>query len=79
MHWIFATKYWIISREVPRLFEGGQLKFQERTYLTIQICGFVLNLVPCIIEGYFRAQLSLQSTNGDVPPVWLTRVVNIFY
>lgn len=27
LHWSFATKYWIISREVPRLFEGGQLKF----------------------------------------------------
>lgn len=23
VHWTLATKYWIISREVPRLFEGG--------------------------------------------------------
>jgi len=79
VQWLFATKYWIIAREVPKLFEGRQIKFNERTYKMVSACGFIINLVPCILLGYFRAELTLKSANFATPPEYLTTTVQILY
>jgi hypothetical protein len=64
VQWLFATKYWIIAREVPKLFEGRKIKFNERTYAIISACGFLINLVPCILAGYYRAELTLTTASN---------------
>lgn len=59
MHWLFALKYWIIAREVPRLFQGGHISFKETAYQVVQVIGLVVNVVPCAILAVFRGQLTI--------------------
>ena len=67
MHWLFSLKYWVIAREVPKLFKGGSVSFNERLYTFINIMGIIINLIPCILLGYARGLLTFKSS-GQVPP-----------
>ena len=42
MHWLFSFKYWVISREVPKLFESKQISFNEGFN---QFCAFSILLI----------------------------------
>ena len=61
MHWSFAIKYWIISKEVPRLFTGDKIAIKESTYTIIKVIGWVVNTLPLILLGYWRGILSYES------------------
>ena len=66
MHWLFALKYWIIAREVPKLFYEQQIKYSERLYQNIKILGFVINFIPCIFLAYYRGKLTMESAGTNV-------------
>ena len=55
MHWLFAFKYWIIAREVPKLFDQHTIEFNERSYRTMNMVGVIINIIPCFMIAYFRA------------------------
>ena len=62
MFWLFALKYWIISREVPKLFAAGRLiRFSEQKYKIIKYIGFLVNLIPCLLIAFFRGRLTAES------------------
>ena len=54
MHWFFGLKYWIIANEIPKLIEGNQVVFKEKTYTVFSIAGFIINTIPCILLGIWR-------------------------
>ena len=60
-HWLFALKYWIIAREVPKLFQEQQITYSERIYTTIKVVGFVINFLPCVVLAYYRARLTMEN------------------
>lgn len=63
MMWLFSYKYWIIAREVPKLFfeAGRDITFNERSYRIFNITGLFINFIPACLTAYFRAKLSYQS------------------
>lgn len=61
VHWLFALKYWIIAREVPKLFHEQQIEYSERIYTTIKVVGFVINFVPCVVLAYYRSRLTMEN------------------
>ena len=60
-HWLFALKYWIIAKEVPKLFLEQQIEYSERIYTTIKVAGFVINFVPCVVLAYYRSKLTMEN------------------
>ena len=60
MHWLFSLKYWVIAREVPKLFKESSVSFNERLYTIMNILGVFINLIPCILLGYARGLLTLE-------------------
>ena len=79
MHWLFALKYWIIAREVPKLFEDQQIKYSERIYKTVKIFGFVINFLPCLFLGYYRGKLTMESAGVKTAPNSTIDAVQIIY
>ena len=65
MHWLFALKYWIIAREVPKLFHEQQIVFSERIYTVIKVTGFVINFLPCVLLAYYRSKLTMESGGSN--------------
>ena len=56
--WLFSFKYWVISREVPKLFDGSQVVRDERIYTVFNILGLIANFTVCALFAYFRAKIS---------------------
>ena len=80
MQWLFAIKYWIISKEVPKLFEGQRVNFGERAYKFLNISGLVIIVLTCIGAGYFRGQLTMHSVPGTgSPPQNIADIEEYFY
>ena len=61
MHWLFSLKYWVIAREVPKLFKNEPVSFNEKLYTVINILGIIINLIPCIMLAYTRGLLTYKS------------------
>lgn len=64
VHWLFAYKYWVISREIPkalRISNPSELKSSEKKYNVVNIIGLLINLLFCIWLAIRRGQLSYQS------------------
>ena len=61
MHWLFSVKYWIIAREVPKLFKGGVVSFNEKIYTVATLIGVFINFMPCLMLAYVRGELTFQS------------------
>ena len=64
MHWLFSFKYWVIAREVPKLFDGQNISYNEKTYKVVKWIGLIINILVCLVLGYFRGKLTYQ-TSGD--------------
>ena len=79
MNWLFALKYWIIAREVPKLFEGRQIQFSERTYNWINWIGIMLNFIPCGLLAYFRARVTMDSVDGASVSTSLANTTTVVY
>ena len=79
MNWLFALKYWIIAREVPKLFEGRQIQFSERTYNWINWIGIMLNFIPCSLLAYFRARVTMDSVDGASVSTSLANTTTVVY
>ena len=79
MHWLFALKYWIIAREVPKLFHEQHIVFSERIYKTIKVIGFVVNLLPCVALAYYRGKLTLENAGTDHASDFTITVVSALY
>ena len=79
MHWLFALKYWIIAREVPKLFHDQQIKFSEKIYKTVKITGFVVNFIPCGFLAYYRGKLTMESAGRKTPSRETVDAVQILY
>ena len=58
MHWLFAMKYWVIAREVPKLFVGQQIQYNERAYKIVKWIGLVINTIVCTMLGLLRGRLT---------------------
>ena len=63
--WLFSFKYWVISREVPKLFDGSQVVRDERIYTVFNILGLIANFAVCALFAYFRAKISFQTNHKD--------------
>ena len=63
MHWLFSFKYWVIAKEVPKLFDSKQINFNEGSYRVIQSLGCIINLLPCGLIAFYRAKLTVQSAD----------------
>ena len=59
--WLFSFKYWVISREVPKLFDGSQVVRDERGYKVFKLLGLIANFTVCALFAYFRAKISFQT------------------
>lgn len=81
MLWLFSYKYWIIAREVPKLFfeAGRHITFNEQSYRICNIAGLAINFIPACLAAYFRAKLSFESRDGDPVPVSLVSKVQYLY
>ena len=79
MHWLFSFKYWVISREVPKLFESKQISFKEGSYRMINTIGCLVNIVPCLLIAYFRGKLTVDSANMNTPSVALINTLQGLY
>ena len=46
VHWLFGFKYWVISKEMPKVVEGNQKNYKknEKCYKIINIIGLIVNL-----------------------------------
>ena len=76
LHWLFSMKYWMVSREVPKLFEAGRdIAFNERKYQVINIVGISIILPLCIITAYYRALLTHRSS--DYKPVQSSLITTV--
>ena len=78
MHWLFSLKYWVIAREVPKLFKGGTVSFSERGYTVLNIAGIFINIIPIIMLSYVRGQLTIESA-GKTPPDGIVDWVKVLY
>ena len=67
MQWLFSLKYWVIAREVPKLFKNEPVSFNEKLYTVVNFLGVFINLIPCIMIGYTRGLLTYKSAE-QVPP-----------
>ena len=66
MHWLFSLKYWVIAREVPKLWqEGSRPNFNEGIYTIINCVGFITIFVLCVIAAIIRARLTYVSAGPD--------------
>ena len=54
VHWLFGFEYWYISVEVPRLQKGKPRTITEMQFSTIKYAGVLLNLIPCVMMGYYQ-------------------------
>ena len=63
--WLFSFKYWVISREVPKLFDGSQVVRDERIYKVFKLLGLIANFTVCALFAYFRAKISFQTNHKD--------------
>lgn len=79
MHWLFALKYWIIAREVPKLFQDQQIKFSEKIYKTVKVLGFVVNFIPCVFLAYYRGKLTMESAGTKTASAKTIEAVQILY
>lgn len=81
MLWLFSYKYWVIAREVPKLFfeAGRDITFNERSYRIFNVCGLVTNFIPCCLLGYYRGRLTADSSNGNGVPSDVTHPVQHYY
>ena len=64
MHWLFSIKYWVIAREVPKLFEGAEVTFSEKIYKGVNLAGLVINFIPCAMIGIARGKLTYDTGEG---------------
>jgi len=77
VQWLLSIKYWVISREVPKLLlTDRQIKFNERAYKIICVLGLVVNSIPCLLLSIYRAILTSESAK-NIPNDSTT--VNILY
>ena len=77
MQWLLSIKYWVISREVPKLLlTDRQIKFNERAYKIISVFGLVVNLIPCFLLSIYRAILTSESAKINSND---SSTVNILY
>ena len=66
LHWLFSMKYWMVSREVPRLFEADRhIKFNEQGYKVANTIGIILIIPICLIAAAFRGDLAYKSAGGQ--------------
>ncbi len=79
MYWLFSFKYWVIAKEVPKLFESKQISFQEGSYSIISTVGSLVNLIPCMLIAYYRAMLTVDSADGLTPSEALIDTVQAIY
>ena len=64
MHWLFSFKYWVIAKEMPKLWKDGrQSSINEKLYSAFNFIGVVLNFIPCLLFAICSAKLSFQSAN----------------
>ena len=66
--WLFSFKYWVISREVPKLFDGSQVVRDERIYTVFKILGLIANFTVCALFAFFRAKISFQTNHKEEKP-----------
>ena len=78
MHWLFSLKYWVIAREVPKLFNGGTVSFNENIYTVVNVAGMFINFVPIVMLSYVRGQLTIDSA-GQVPSESIVDWVKYLY
>ena len=64
MHWLFSVKYWVIAREVPKLFDGAEVTFSERIYQVVNLAGLIINFIPCAMIGIARGKLTYDTGSG---------------
>ena len=79
MHWLFSFKYWVIAKEVPKLFDSKQINFKEGSYRVIQSLGCIINLLPCGLIAFYRAKLTVQSADEGKPTNELVNTVQGVY
>ena len=79
MHWLFSFKYWVIAREVPKLFDGQNISYNEKTYKVVKWIGLIFNILVCLVLGYFRGKLTYQTSGGKASGPTTTSLVQIFY
>ena len=66
MHWLFSLKYWVIAREVPKLWqENGQPSFNELIYTIINCVGFFIIFVLSLMAAIIRGRLTYVSAGTD--------------
>ena len=78
MHWLFSLKYWVIAREVPKLFNGGTVSFNESLYTIVNVAGVFINLIPIMMLAYVRGRLTELSA-GQTPPTVIVDWVKYLY
>ena len=82
MHWLFSLKYWVIAREVPKLWqENGQPSFNERMYTIINCAGFFIIFVLSCLAGIIRGRLSYVSEgmNQQLEDEIANRVILMYF
>ena len=79
MHWLFSLKYWVIAREVPKLFNGGTVSFNESLYTIVNVAGVFINLVPIVMLAYVRGRLTELSKPDESPPTAIIDWVKYLY
>ncbi len=58
LHWLFSFKYWVISREIPKVLQGQILQSNEWKYNLYNAVGILVNMAICVWLGVRRGQLS---------------------
>lgn len=62
LHWLFSMKYWMVAREVPRLFGASRdIKFNEKSYKIANIIAMFVITPVCVITAVYRGLLSWNS------------------
>mmetsp|Transcript_24994 Transcript_24994/g.31213 ORF Transcript_24994/g.31213 Transcript_24994/m.31213 type:complete len:236 (+) Transcript_24994:44-751(+) len=78
LHWLFSMKYWMVSRVVPKLFEGGRdIKFNEKTFRMVNLYGVIFTFTICLTTAYYRAKLTYESSNESAVSDSLVETVQI--
>ena len=79
MHWLFSVKYWVIAREVPKLFDGAEVTFSERIYQVVNLAGLIINFIPCAMIGIARGKLTYDTGSGISDETTLKWVEGLYH
>ena len=78
LHWLFSMKYWMVAREVPRLFEAGRdIKFNEKNYKIANMVAITIITPVCVATAVYRGLLAWNSVGEKSASKSLVKTVQV--